>query len=55
MSQAQQAQPLPVPAQTVATVGTPAPAPQKVEDVPRLLNRWQVAAVAVCLVFGVAM
>jgi hypothetical protein len=29
------------------------PAPQKVEDVPRLLNRLQVAAVAVCLVFGV--
>ncbi len=51
--QAQQAQPVPVPAQTVATVGTPAPAPKQVEDVPRLLNRWQVVAVAVCLVFGV--
>lgn len=54
MSQAaQQAQPAPPPVQTVAVVGTPMPAPKKVEDVPRLLNRWQVAAVVVCLVFGV--
>jgi len=50
---AHQAQPVPVPDRTVATVGTPAPAPQRVEDVPQLLNRWQVAAVAVTLVFGV--
>lgn len=50
---AQQAQPVPVPAQTVATVGTPMVAPKKVEDVPGLLNRWQAAAVVVCLVFGV--
>ena len=53
MTQAQQAPAAPAAAQTVATVGTPMPAPRKVEDVPRLLNRLQVAAVAVCLVFGV--
>lgn len=50
MTQAQQA---PAPT-TIATVGTPMPAPKRTEDVPGLLNRLQVAAVAVCLVFGVA-
>ena len=53
-----QAQPAPAPAAptTVATVGKPFPevAPKGFEDVPSLLNRWQVAAVAVCLIFGVA-
>lgn len=48
--------------QTVATVGTPAPAPQHArrpaptpvtEDVPRLLTQWQAIAVAVCVLFGV--
>ena len=53
MTQAQQAPAAPAAAQTVATVGPPMPAPRTVEDVPRLLNRLQVAAVAVCLVFGV--
>jgi hypothetical protein len=55
-----QAQPAPAPAPsaqpaTVATVGKPAPAvaPEGFEDVPQLLNRLQVAAVAVCLIFGV--
>jgi hypothetical protein len=38
---------------TVAVVGAPMPAPKRTEDVPKLLNQWQVAAVAVCLVFGV--
>jgi len=55
VSQAQQAPaPAAAPA-TVAKVGTPSPAvaPKGFEDVPKLLNRWQVAAVAVCLVFGV--
>ena len=49
MSQAQQA---PAGA-TVATAGTPLPAPKRAEHVPSLLNRLQVAAVVVCLVFGV--
>ena len=53
MTQAQQA-PAAAPT-TIATVGSPVPAvaPQGFEDVPSLLNRWQVAAVATCLVFGV--
>ncbi len=44
------------PATTIAKVGVPSPAvaPQGFEDVPSLLNRWQVAAVAVCLIFGVS-
>lgn len=57
MSQAPQPAPAPAaPAATVAKVGAPSPAvaPQGFEDVPRLLNRWQVASVAVCLIFGVA-
>ena len=58
MSQAPQPAPAPAPAApaaTVAKVGVPSPAvaPQGFEDVPSLLNRWQVASVAVCLVFGV--
>lgn len=56
MTQAQQApsaQPAQAPAPTAATGGAPAPAPAKVENVPQLLNRWQVAAVTVCVVFGV--
>lgn len=62
MSQAQPA-PAPAPAAaaatpaatTVAKVGVPSPAvaPQGFEDVPKLLNRWQAAAVAACLIFGV--
>ncbi|HWM75064.1 MAG TPA: hypothetical protein VNQ53_15055 [Nocardioides sp.] len=55
MSQAQQAPaPAAAPA-SIATVGTPSPAvaPKGFDDVPGLLNRLQVAAVAVCLVFGV--
>jgi hypothetical protein len=52
-----QAQQAPAPAAaaptTVATVGTPMPAPKRAEDVPGLLNRLQVAAVIVVLVFGV--
>ena len=46
VTQAQQAPAAAAAAQTVATVGTPMPAPRRVEDVPRLLNRLQVAAVA---------
>lgn len=48
------------PATTRATVGVPAPDPSATapkrsmtENVPQLLNRLQVAAVAVCLIFGV--
>ncbi len=57
MSQGQSA-PAPAPAApatTVAKVGVPSPAvaPKGFEDVPKLLNRWQVAAVAACLIFGV--
>jgi hypothetical protein len=44
-----------------ATVGVPAPDPSALapkrsmtENVPQLLNRWQVIAVSVCLIFGVA-
>ncbi len=51
-----QAAPAPAPpTATLAQVGVPTPAvaPQGFEDVPSLLNRWQVAAVAVCLIFGV--
>ena len=53
-----QVQPAPAPAAPAATIAkagvpTPAVAPQGFEDVPSLLNRWQVASVAVCLVFGV--
>lgn len=55
MSQAQQAPAPAAPPATTATVGTPSPAvaPKGFDDVPGLLNRLQVAAVAVCLVFGV--
>ena len=46
----------PAPAQQAPTA-VPAPAPvatqEHTENVPQLLNRWQVAAVTVCLVFGV--
>ncbi len=59
MSQAPQPAPAPAPAASVTTtaqVGVPSPAvaPQGFEDVPSLLNRWQAASVAVCLIFGVA-
>lgn len=61
MSQAAASAPPPA-SQTVATVGTPAPAPQHVrrpaptpvtEDVPRLLTQWQAIAVTVCVLFGI--
>ncbi|WP_193605157.1 hypothetical protein [Nocardioides dongkuii] len=54
-----QTQAAPAPARrTGATATAPAapgatPAPARTEDVPRLLNRWQVAAVAACVLFGV--
>lgn len=40
-----------------APAAAPAPSPQPrptTENVPQLLNRWQVVAVSICLVFGVA-
>lgn len=48
--------------QTVARVGTPAPAPPQArgsapapvtDDVPRLLTQWQAVAVTVCVLFGI--
>jgi NADH:ubiquinone oxidoreductase subunit 6 (subunit J) len=52
------AQPAPAPAPTTQVVHAAAPAPWQqrrptTEDVPKLLNRWQVIAVATCLIFGV--
>lgn len=63
MSQASASAPGPSASQTVARVGTPAPAPPLparrqatspvTEDVPRLLTQWQAIAVTACVLFGI--
>ncbi|CAB4700989.1 MAG: hypothetical protein F2667_04965 [Actinobacteria bacterium] len=58
MSQAAATQSAPAPSttstSTTSTAIKPAAPARATEDVPRLLNRWQVIAVTVCVLFGVA-